>query len=178
MTASISRPVPVSFFLQHLTEFGDETQCIVAVICCPFRSWKLNAPLASTWSDTTTGWCYQQHIHSTGFRLQHTLLENAWFCVSPTFWCRCNWKQRYVIETPELCLSRRGHSLVTVHYIYIYIERGSKFLLFVIVCLYDEVRVHKQTHIHTLVNTSLAFLYVQPLAVTCNNTTRENLAAI
>lgn len=70
MTASISRPVPVSFFLQHLTEFGDETQCIVGVRCCPFCSCKLNASFASNWSDTTTGWCYQQHIHSRGIKLQ------------------------------------------------------------------------------------------------------------
>lgn len=146
MTASISRPVPVSFFLQHLTEFGDETKCIVALICCPFCSWKLNVPFASNWSDTTTGWCYQQHIHSRGIKLQHRLFANAWFfCVSQTCWCWCNWNQHHVNETPYppgLCLSKSGHSLVTL-----YIVHQNFCCVWLCVCMVQYVFTRTHSHI-------------------------------
>lgn len=74
---------------------------------------------ASNWSDTTTGWCYQQHIHSRGIKLQRGLFANAWFfCVSQPCCCWCNWNQHHVNETlhpPPLCLSKSGHSLVILY---------------------------------------------------------------
>lgn len=68
---------------------------------CPFCSWKLNVPFASNWSDTATGWCYRQHIHSRGIKLQRRLFASAWFFgASQTCWCWCNWNQHHVNETP------------------------------------------------------------------------------
>lgn len=143
MTVSISRPVPVSFFLQHLTEFGDEADCIVAFMCCPFCSWKLNAVPPPDWSDKTTGWCYQQHIHSKGIKLQCGLFANAWFfCVSQTCCCWCNWNQHHVNEMlypPLLCLSKTGHSLVNPC-----IVQGFCWVC-VIACLYVTVCDHMYT---------------------------------
>lgn len=143
MTASISRPVPVSFSPQHLTEFGDETRCVVAIICCPFFSWKLNVPFASDWSDTTTGWCYHQHIHSRGIKLQHRLFANAWFfCVSQTC-CWYNWNQHHGNETPYPtgCASVR---VATVWWLHLYIVVWNCVCLHGMVC----VDTHKHTQMH------------------------------
>ena len=92
----------------------------------------------------------QQHIHSRGINLQHVLFANAWFfCVSQTCWYWCNWSQHHVNETPYppgLCLTKTGHSLVTPYIQY----RASKFLLCVIVCLYDTVQSSQEhTNVHT-----------------------------
>ncbi len=127
-----------------------ETQCIVAVRCCPFCSCKLNASFASNWSDTTTGWCYQQRIHSRGIKLQHGLFANAsFFCVSPTCWCWCNWNQHHVNETPAgLCLSRSGHSLVSL-----YVMHQSFCCVWLCACMYTVcVRFNIQTWMHRYTN--------------------------
>lgn len=93
--------------------------CIVAFVFAPLCSRKLNAPGASNWSDTTTGWRYQQHIHSRGIKLRCGLFANAWLlCMSQTCCFRCNWNQHHANETPypsRLCLSKSSHSLLTLY---------------------------------------------------------------
>lgn len=81
---------------------------------------------------------------SWGIKLQHRLFANAWFfCVSQTFWCRCNWKQHHVNETTGVT----SHSLEILHYI----VRQSFCCVWLCACKIQYVFTGTHTHksIHT-----------------------------
>lgn len=86
----------------------------------PICSWKLDVPFASRWSDTPTGWCYQQHIYSRGIKLENTgcLQMPAFFCVSQTCWCWCNWSQHHVNEARRIHRGSASAEVVTVWWLY------------------------------------------------------------
>lgn len=137
VTASISRPVPISFSCNtSQTLVMKHSVLCVVVVCCPFCGWKLNVPFASNWSDTTTGWYYQLHFQSRAIKMEYAffLVNARVYCVSQTCWCGCNWNEHRVNETsypPRTlhCFTSGGPSLVTVY------TSTSTFLLQVCVCV-------------------------------------------
>lgn len=111
MTTSISRPVPASFFLQHITEFGDEVwgaaymlsilQLEIEYSSCLKLIWQYNGVMFPT--------------ARTLQRQQHDLRANAWFLnVSRTCWVSCNWNQHYEWNAVStgLCFGKGSHTLM------------------------------------------------------------------
>lgn len=139
---------------------------------------------ASNRSDTTTGWCYHQHIHSRGIKLQRGLFANAWFfCVSQPCCCWCNWNQHHVNETPHPPpprLSKSGHSLVilyTGHQSFCCVWLRAWVIQYVFTWTRTQKKMQRHAIAHTLISTSMALLHMYSLAAKFN-TAVENMAAI
>ena len=122
-------------------------------------------------------WHYNRMMLPTTHPLQRhqittlDLFANAWFfCVSQTFWCWCNWNQHRVNETPWQ--GSASVEVVTVWWLYTVCQSFCCVWLCACKIHYIVTSTHRwsRTHSQTLVNTSMAFPYMQSLAVKYNTT--------